>query len=83
MKVKELVAQLLELPQEDEIVLTSMDDFFFESEFEVHSAYEDGQAQEIIIPCYFERYLVESTQNLVDHTGLYTEGMHTGINKDL
>lgn len=55
MKVKELIKQLQELPQEDEIVITAMDDYFLESEFEVHSPYEDGQAQEIIIGTYFKR----------------------------
>lgn len=52
MKVKELVKQLLNLPQDDEIVVTSMDDDFFVEDFEVHSAYEDGQAQEIILNAY-------------------------------
>lgn len=53
-KVKELVKQLLELPQDDYIVITAMDDHFLESDFEVHSPYEDGQAQEIIINAYFK-----------------------------
>ena len=56
MKVRELIEQLKELPQESEIVITSMDDYFFESDFEVHSAYEDGQAQEIILNRYFDKY---------------------------
>ena len=55
MKVKELIKQLQELPQEDDIVITAMDDYFFENEFEVHSPYEDGQAQEIIIGTYFKK----------------------------
>ena len=56
MKVKELIKQLQELPQDSEIVITTMDDYFFESDFEVHSPYEDGQAQEIIINRYFDKY---------------------------
>lgn len=56
MKVKELIAELQKLPQDSEIVITSMDDYFFESDFEVHSSYEDGQAQEIIINRYFDKY---------------------------
>ena len=52
MKVKELIKQLQELPQDDEIVITAMDDRFFSDDFEIHSAYDDGQAQEIILPYY-------------------------------
>ena len=56
MKVKELIKQLKELPQDSDIVITSLDDYFFEGDFEVHSPYYDGQAQEIIVNRYFERY---------------------------
>lgn len=56
MKVKELIEQLQELPQDDEIVITAMDDHFYETEFEVHSPYNDGQAQEIILPVYINDY---------------------------
>ena len=59
MKVKELIKQLQEFPQEDEIVITAMDDHFFETDFEVHSAYDDGQAQEIIINTYFKEHCHE------------------------
>lgn len=52
MKVKELIKQLQELPQDDEIVITAMDDRFYCNDFEVHSSYDDGQAQEIILPYY-------------------------------
>lgn len=52
MKVKELIKQLQELPQDDEIVVTAMDDHFYVSDFEVHSPYDDGQAQEIILNVY-------------------------------
>lgn len=58
MKVKELIKELQELPQDDEIVITAMDDHFYVAHFEVHSPYDDGQAQEIILPVYvndFER----------------------------
>ena len=54
MKVKELIAQLKQLPQDDEIVITSMDDYFYETDFEVRSTHED-EAQEIIINRYFGR----------------------------
>ena len=59
MKVKELIKQLQELPQEDEIAITAMDDNFYETEFEVHSAYDDGQAQELIINTYFKEHCHE------------------------
>lgn len=52
MKVKELIEQLQELPQDDEIVVTAMDDHFYVTDFEVHSPYDDGQAQEIILNVY-------------------------------
>lgn len=56
MKVKELIKQLQELPQDDEIVITAMDDKFFCDDFEIHSAYDDGQAQEIILNVYVNGY---------------------------
>ena len=59
MKVKELIKQLQELPQEDDIVITAMDDHFLETEFEVHSPYTDGQAQELIINTYFKEHCHE------------------------
>ena len=59
MKVKELIKQLQELPQNDDIVITAMDDHFLVSEFEVHSPYTDGQAQEIILNVYVEEYYEE------------------------
>ena len=52
MKVKELIEKLKQLPQDDEIVITAMDDKFYCTNFEIHSAYDDGQAQEIILPYY-------------------------------
>ena len=60
MKVRDLVYQLQKLPQDDEIVITAMDDHFYCTDFEVHSAYEDGQAQEIILPYYICGYEKES-----------------------
>ena len=49
MKVKELIKQLQTLNPESEIVITSLDDYFFESDFEVRSNHDNEQAQEIII----------------------------------
>ena len=37
MKVKELIKQLQQLPQEQEITITSVDNYFFESDFEVRN----------------------------------------------
>lgn len=62
MKVKELIEQLRELPQDDEIVITAMDDHFYCGDFEVHSAYDDGQAQEIILPFYITEFGKEEIQ---------------------
>lgn len=56
MKVKELIQQLKELPQDDDIVVTAMDDDFYVENFEVHSPYDDGQAQEIILNVYVDSY---------------------------
>lgn len=56
MKVKELIQQLKELPQDDDIVVTAMDDDFYVENFEVHSSYEGGQAQEIILDVYVDSY---------------------------
>lgn len=58
MKVKELIKQLKQLPQDNEIVITAMNDEFFCGEFEVHSPYDDGQAQEIILPMYIKNYII-------------------------
>lgn len=56
MKVKDLIKQLQKLPQDTDIVITSLDDNFYCTEFEVHSPIDDGVAQEIILPCYIEDY---------------------------
>lgn len=63
MKVKDLVYQLQKLPQDDEIVITAMDDHFHCDNFEVHSPYDDGQAQEIVLPVYVEFYQTEEEHN--------------------
>lgn len=56
MKVKDLIQELKQLPQDDEIVITAMDDRFYCRDFEVHSPYDDGQAQEIILNVYVNDY---------------------------
>lgn len=57
MKVCELINALQELPPNDEIVITALDDYFYETDFVVHSPYDDGQAQEIIIPQFLTEEL--------------------------
>ena len=63
MKIKELIAKLQQLPQDKEILITSMDDGFCCDDFEVHSyiegADEENEAIEIILPYYFEEYTKE------------------------
>ena len=63
MKVKELIKQLQELPQDKEIIITSMDDSFCCDDFELHSYIEgvdsEDEAIEIILPYYFEKYTKE------------------------
>ena len=78
MKEKELKEWLSQFNDDEEVVLTAMDDYFFCADFECHSPYDDGQAQEIIIPYYFERYIKDSDEgtledNLTDITGAYSE----------
>lgn len=70
MKVKELIEQLKELPQDDEIVITSMDDYFFCNDFAIHSPYDDGQAQELILPYHFEKYAEDETGVTYNYSGL-------------
>ena len=64
MKVKELIKKLKELPQEKEIIITSMDDYFSCSDFEIHSFDPETdnkeESLEIILPYYFEKYVKES-----------------------
>lgn len=48
MQVKELIAKLQQLPQEDEIAITAMDDHFFCTDFDV-AAPKEGGTQEIIL----------------------------------
>lgn len=71
MTVAELIEELKELPQEDEIVITSMDDYFYLTEFSVHSPYEDGQAQEIILGAYIDSYSLEPTDEDYDTNEVY------------
>ena len=63
MKIKELIKQLQELPQDKEILITSMDDGFCCDDFELHSYIEgvdaEDEAIEIILPYYFEQYTKE------------------------
>lgn len=59
MKVKELIKQLKQLPQDNEIVITAMNDEFFCNDFEIYSPYDDKQAQEIILSMYIKDYIVE------------------------
>lgn len=48
MKVKELINQLKKLPLDDEIVITSLDDYFYCNTFEVASP-KENECQEIIM----------------------------------
>ena len=78
MKVKELKEWLSQFEDDEEVVLTAMDDYFFCADFSLHSPYDDGQAQEIILPYYFERYIKDSDEgtiedNTTDITGAYSE----------
>lgn len=79
MKVKELKEWLSQFEDDEDVVLTSMDDYFFCEDFECHSPYDSyEQAQELIIPYYFERYIKDSNEgtledNLTDITGAYSE----------
>lgn len=58
MKVKELIIELQKLPQEDEIIITAMDDRFTCDKFEVASN-KEGEAQEIILGAYIDEYSTE------------------------
>lgn len=55
MKVKELISMLRLLPQNEDIIITAMDDHFSCTEFEVHSEIEDS-AQEIIMNVFVDQY---------------------------
>ena len=88
MKVKELIKQLQQLPQNDEIVITSMDDYFYETDFEIHSSYDDEQAQEIIINRYFNqrslkmntlKTLKKQLEWLATHNKNYTKKQYYAI----
>lgn len=55
MKIKELIKKLQELPENDDIFITAMDDRFFCTQFEVASK-KDGEAQEIIMNVYIDNF---------------------------
>ena len=55
MKAKELKQWVNQLKDDEDIYITAMDDQFFQ-DFECHSIYEDGQAQELVLPVYVEKY---------------------------
>ena len=63
MKVKELIEQLKKIPQDKEVLITSMDDDFCCQDFELHSYIEgvdaEDEAIEIILPYYFETWTKE------------------------
>lgn len=60
MKVKELKQWLENFQEDEEIIITSMDDNFSCSNFELHSPYDPHeQAQEIILPIYLNDYTWE------------------------
>ena len=59
MKVKELIKQLKQLPPDNEIIITAMNNEFLCSEFEVYSPYDNGQAQEIILPMFIKVNKIE------------------------
>ena len=56
MTVKELIEKLKQLPQDDIIAIVSKFYNFYCEDFEIHSPYTDGQAQEIILPYYINDF---------------------------
>lgn len=54
MKVKELIKQLQKLPQDSDIIITSLDDYFYCDTFEVRSNHESEIAQEIIMNVFID-----------------------------
>ena len=59
MKVRDLIKQLQKLPQDKDIVITSMDDKFYCDDFELHSFEDSDIETEIILPYYFDSYTKE------------------------
>jgi len=59
MKVKDLIEKLKTLPENSEIIISDMGEKFSCGNFEVHSPYWDGQAQEIILGAYITEYGLE------------------------
>lgn len=79
MLVKELKEWLSQFEDDEDVVITSMDDYFLCGEFCLHSPYDSyEQAQEIILPYHFLRYIEESDEgtiedNTTDITDYYEE----------
>lgn len=55
MKARELKEWVNQLQDNEDIYITAMDNKFFQ-DFECHSIYTDGQAQELVLPVYVEKY---------------------------
>lgn len=55
MKARELKEWVSQLKDDEDIYITAMDNKFFQ-DFECHSIYTDGQAQELVLPVYVEKY---------------------------
>ena len=71
MKVKELIEHLQKLPLDDRIIITSMDDYFSCSNFEVASP-KEGEAQEIILNVYVNNY--HDAEEMEENIYYYFEG---------
>lgn len=63
MQVKELIEKLKKLPQDKEVVITAMDDYFTCSDFELRT-YIDGADSdvEIILPYYIDNFTKDGEQ---------------------
>lgn len=67
MKAKELKEWVNQLQDDEDIYITAMDDKFFQ-DFECHSIYTDGQAQELILGVYINDYTVEEEPDSLTYT---------------
>ena len=56
MTVKELIEKLKQLPQNSEIVITSMDNDFYCEDFDVRPLHDDSCVQEITLPYYINDF---------------------------
>lgn len=54
MKVKEIITQLKKLPLNDNIIITSMDDYFICNDFEISP--KENEAHEIILNVFIDSY---------------------------